>query len=238
MYYCLQNQRIHIFCYTNKWKCSPSLSAWQINKGASPSSWWDAFKGSGLLLPAGLAKALSRPLSTGVAGREREAWAAVSIFSVSSVGELRADILLTSVFLSRTASSCRKSTKTFKVKEHFAALPPFRLRMRENRYLKWLEGSSSMLMSCDWQRGSLVKTWSIITSGFILKSLHREKKRLLLIQLALQEGVPLDREVHTLLEVLQRHDGSSEEEVKKTKQCWDWHFINSISSRGLLSVCL
>lgn len=64
-----------------------------------------------LHLPVGLAKALSRPLLSGVAGREREACTAVSIFSLSCVGELGADILDTSVCLSRTASSCRKSAK-------------------------------------------------------------------------------------------------------------------------------
>lgn len=45
----------------------------------------------------------------GVAGRDREAWTAESIFSLSRsrVGELGADIL--SVVLSRTASSCLRS---------------------------------------------------------------------------------------------------------------------------------
>lgn len=52
---------------------------------------------------------------------------------------------------------------------------------------------------------------SSITSGFILQPLHRDQERLLLIQLALQEGVSLDGLVQTLLEVLQRHDGGSEE---------------------------
>lgn len=62
-----------------------------------------------LQLPVGLAKALSRPLLSGVAGREREACTAVSILTLSCVGELGADILVTSACLSRTASSCRRS---------------------------------------------------------------------------------------------------------------------------------
>lgn len=62
-----------------------------------------------LQLPAGLAKALSRPLLSGVAGSDNEACTAVSIFTLSCVGELGADILVTSVCLSFTASSCRRS---------------------------------------------------------------------------------------------------------------------------------
>lgn len=46
---------------------------------------------------------------TGVAGREREACTAVSILSMSSVGELGADMRVVSVVLSRTANSCLRS---------------------------------------------------------------------------------------------------------------------------------
>lgn len=51
---------------------------------------------------------------TGVAGRDREACTAESVLSMSRVGELGADILATSEVLSRTANSCRKSTRTCK----------------------------------------------------------------------------------------------------------------------------
>ncbi len=60
-------------------------------------------------LPVWQVKALSRFLSSGVAGRDREAWTAESVLSLSGVGELGADIRVTSG-LSRTTSSCRKST--------------------------------------------------------------------------------------------------------------------------------
>lgn len=47
----------------------------------------------------------------------------MSIFTLSCVGELGADILLTSDCLSRTASSCRRSTtRKQKHEEHFVAL--------------------------------------------------------------------------------------------------------------------
>lgn len=46
---------------------------------------------------------------TGVAGRDREACTAVSILSMSSVGELGADMRVLSVVLSRTANSCLRS---------------------------------------------------------------------------------------------------------------------------------
>ena len=45
------------------------------------------------------------------------------------------------------------------------------------------------------------------TSCFVFEPLHRHQHGLLLVQLALQEGVPLDGLVQTALEVLQRHDG-------------------------------
>lgn len=57
----------------------------------------------------GEGKLFSDPFPTGVAGKERDAWTAESIFSQSRVGELGADFRVTSCCLSRTASSCRKS---------------------------------------------------------------------------------------------------------------------------------
>lgn len=138
---------------------------------------------TGLQLPVELAKALSRPLLSGVAGREREACTAVSIFTLSCVGELGADILLTSDCLSRTASSCRRSTtRKQKHGEHFVAL--LRTKTKKKKTLL-IRGKADILntfnqrggerqqlhvnvLECEWQRGSLVKTQSIITSGFIL----------------------------------------------------------------------
>ena len=54
-------------------------------------------------------KGCSMFLPTGVAGRESDACTAVSILSMSSVGELGADIRVGSTVLSRTASSCLRS---------------------------------------------------------------------------------------------------------------------------------
>lgn len=48
------------------------------------------------------------------------------------------------------------------------------------------------------------------TSGLVLQPLDRLQQVLLLVQLALQEGVAFDDLVHPLLEVLQRHDGRPE----------------------------
>lgn len=61
------------------------------------------------IIPFGEGKLFSDPFPTGVAGKERDAWTAESIFSQSRVGELGADFRVTSCCLSRTASSCRKS---------------------------------------------------------------------------------------------------------------------------------
>lgn len=47
----------------------------------------------------------------------------------------------------------------------------------------------------------------VYTSGFILEPLNRLKQVLFLIQLALKKGIPLNHVVHSLLKVLQRHDG-------------------------------
>lgn len=52
--------------------------------------------------------------------------------------------------------------------------------------------------------------WCEYTSGFILEPLNRLKQVLLLIQLALKKGIPLNDMIHPLLKVLQRHDGSPE----------------------------
>lgn len=61
------------------------------------------------IIPFGEGKLFSDPFPTGVAGKERDAWTAESIFSQSRVGELGADLRVTSCCLSRTASSCRRS---------------------------------------------------------------------------------------------------------------------------------
>lgn len=80
-----------------------SFNCWNV------SSYHQRSGEGGERLPVWLAKALSSPLLSGVAGRDREAWTAESIFTLSCVGELGADILLTSDCLSRTASSCLRS---------------------------------------------------------------------------------------------------------------------------------
>lgn len=102
-----------------------------------------------LQLPVGLAKVLSRSLLSGVAGREREACTAVSIFTLSCVGELGADILVTSDCLSRTASSCRKSTGKKPPKDTFCRSSQDQLKTQnkeiptdlwESRYFKSWKG--------------------------------------------------------------------------------------------------
>jgi hypothetical protein len=67
--------------------------------------------------PFGEGKLFSVPFPTGVAGKESEAWTAESIFSQSRVGELGADLRVTSCCRSRTASSCLKSAKCRKQKQ-------------------------------------------------------------------------------------------------------------------------
>jgi len=99
---------------------------------------------------------------------------------MSKVGELGADIL--SVVRSRTASSClRSAEERVKLIEYFSANPS---------HVTYPERA-------DWI--------CVFTPRFVFQPLHGYEKRLLLVQLAFQEGVPLDGLVQTALKVLKRH---------------------------------
>ena len=62
------------------------------------------------------------------------------------------------------------------------------------------------------------------TSGLVLQPLHRLQEILLLVQLALQEGIPLDNLVHPLLKVLQGHDSRPVKQQFKAAQLWKDYF--------------
>ncbi|KAG7280660.1 hypothetical protein CRUP_023279, partial [Coryphaenoides rupestris] len=55
-------------------------------------------------------------------------------------------------------------------------------------------------------------------SRLVLQSLHGHQQGLLLVQLALQEGVPLDGLVQTALKVLQRDNGGPGQEEQEQGQ--------------------
>lgn len=84
-----------------------------VNRLRRESYWLILINSDGEHQPLEAMKGWSMVLfPTGVAGRDRDACTAESVLSMSRVGELGADILTTSVVLSRTANSCRKSTWT------------------------------------------------------------------------------------------------------------------------------
>lgn len=68
------------------------------------------------------------------------------------------------------------------------------------------------------QRGVTGQSRSIVTPSFVLQPLHRHQQRLLLVQLTLQEGVPLDGLVQALLEVLQGHDGRPGDQRRRRRR--------------------
>lgn len=124
-------------------------------------------------------KVCSMPFPTGVAGRDKEAWTAESILSISKVGELGADIL--SVVRSRTANSCLRSAGDIQARENIPPPAPKPLNYGQ------------------------ISPCFLLTPCFIFQSLHRHQKRLLLVQLTFQEGVSLDGLVQAPLKVLQGH---------------------------------
>lgn len=116
---------------------------------------------------------------TGVAGRDKEAWTAESVLSISDVGELGTDIL--SVLRSRTASSCRRSAGD------------------------WSVTNQILIQNATNSTNPILKRGFFLTSGFVFQPLHWHEERLLLVQLALKESISLDGLVQTALKVLQRH---------------------------------
>jgi len=86
------------------------------------------------------------------------------------------------------------------------------------------------------ERGCVGASVPPLTSGLILQPLDGLQQRLLLVQLALQEGVPLDGLVQTALKVLQRDDGGPGQEEQEEQQEEEEEEVRFLEAAGTKSI--